>query len=80
MTEDIKNVKAEIDIIKSQVSSLSDIQTEGNVIINTIKTLKEDIQNIKEENVKICEKIKLLKEEFEGSDSEKSLCDEGENI
>ena len=80
MNEDIKNVKAEIDIITSQVSSLSDIQTEGNVIINTIKTLKEDIQNIKEENVKICEKIKLRKEEFEGSDSEKSPCDEGENI
>ena len=49
-------MKAEIDVIKIQVSSLSDIQKEGNLIINKIKTLKEDIQNIKDENVKINEK------------------------
>ena len=54
MIEDIKNMKAEIDVIKSQVSSLSDIEKEGNVTINMINTLKEDIQNIKDENVKIC--------------------------
>ena len=54
MTEDIKNMKAEINDIKSIVISLSDIEKEGNVIIKMIKTLKEDIQNIKDENVKIC--------------------------
>ena len=55
-------MKAEIDVLKSQVSSLSDIQKEGKFIINMIKTLKEDIQNKKRWKVRICEEIKLLEE------------------
>ena len=53
---------------------------EGKLIVNSINTLKEDIKNIKDENLKICEKIRLLEEDVEESDSEESLCDEGEEL
>ena len=61
---------------------MSGIQKEGKVNLNMIKTIKEDIQEIKEEHFRMCEKIKplVLEEEFEGSDTEKLFCDEGEEF
>ena len=74
LNEAIKTMKAEIDTLKMKVSSTSDIQKEGKVMMNMIQTLKEDIQNIKYAYSKICDKIRLVEEEFEISDSQESLC------
>ena len=63
-------MRAEIDTLKLKVASTSDIQKEGKVMMNMIKSLKEDINNIKSVNDKICNKIRILEEEFEESDSE----------
>ena len=78
MTTAIKNMKADIDDLKSKLISLSDIKKEGKLILTSINTLKEDIKNIIDENLKICENIRFMEEEVEESDSEECLCDEGE--
>ena len=70
LNEAIKTIRAEIDTLKLKVTSTSDIQKEGKVMMNMIKSLKEDINNIKSVNDKICNKIRILEEEFEESDSE----------
>ena len=44
LVEDIKNIKAELDILKNTVKSLSQIKEEGKVIKKSIHDLKADIK------------------------------------
>ena len=76
LTEELKNIKAEMNVLKNTVNLLNDIKKEGNVIKNMIRSLTEDIEQIKVENVKIYQKIKALEEEFDDCSSEDSFSHE----
>ena len=52
MVKDIRNLKAEMDLLKNTVKSLNDIKQEGKVIKKSIHALKEEIPKIKAENLK----------------------------
>ena len=68
----MENIKAEIDVLKNTLTSLTDIRKEGKVMKNMIRNLTDDIENIKGENDKIYQKIKALEMEFDESSSEDS--------
>jgi hypothetical protein len=74
----MKNMKAEIDVLKNVVRSLADIKKEGKVVMKVKNDLKKNISDIKEENRMICEKIKQLEEVLDDDDSEEEL--EGKEI
>ena len=80
LTEEIKNMKAEMDSLKSTVNSLFDIKKEGKVIKKMIESLNEDIKDIKVQNKDIAEKIRLLEDEFDDSDTDESCDDESEAL
>ena len=77
LSEEIKSIKAQIDILKNTVSALSDMRMEEKVIKGTIDCLQKDICYLKVENQNIAENIWLLEEEFDDSYSEESQDEEG---
>ena len=76
LVEDMKNIKAELDILKNTVKSLSQIKEEGKVIKKSIHDLKADIKNIKAENLQMSRKIGQLEEEMETDTDDQSENDE----
>ena len=50
LTVEIKNMKTEMDSLKSTVNSLVDIKKEGKVITKMIDSLHEAIKDIKQQN------------------------------
>ena len=72
LSEEIKNIKAQMDILKNTVSALSDKRMEDKVIMDTVYCLQKYICNLKVKDLNIAEKIRLLKQEFYDSDSEES--------
>ena len=80
VNDELKNIKAEIDVLKNTVNSLTDIRNEGKVIKNMIRNLTDDIENIKVENDKIYQRIKALETEFDDSSSEDSFSQEAGEV
>ena len=79
LVEDMKNIKAEMDMLKNKVKSLNQIKQEGKVIKKSIHELKADIQKIKAENLQMSQKIGQLEEEMETDTYEQSENDETES-
>ena len=77
--EDMKNLKAEVDLIKKTVQSLSEIKKEGKIIKKSIEALKKDINDIKAENIKISKKVSTIEEDMESETDENSDADEIES-
>ena len=78
IVENIKNIKAEVDLLKKTVKSLSEIKKERKRIKKSIEVSKEGIDKIKSENIKITNKFNLIGEEFESKTDENSDGDESE--
>ena len=72
ITEEMKNIKAELDVVKKSVQTLSDIKQEGKALKKYVDTLKEEIYQIKLENVDILQKIKVIEEDYEEYSDEES--------
>ena len=53
LTEELKNIKAEMNVLKYTVNSLNHIKEEGKVIKNMIRSLTDGIEQIKVESIKI---------------------------
>ena len=66
----MKNIKAEVDLLKKTVKSLSEIKKKGKYIKKSIEVLKEEIDKIKAENIKITNKVNLIEEELESETDE----------
>ena len=80
LNDELKNIKAEIDVLKNTLTFLTDIRKEGKVMKNMIRNLTDDIENIKGENDKIYQKIKALEMEFDESSSEDSFSQEAGEV
>ena len=65
----MKNLKAEVDLLKKTVKSLSYIKEEAKVVKEEIKMVKEKISQLKAENLKMAKKISMIEEDLE-SESE----------
>ena len=70
LTEELKNIKTEMNVLKNTVNSLNQIKEEGKVIKNMIRSLTDDIEQIKVQNIKIYQNIKALEEDFDDCSSE----------
>ena len=70
--EDVKNVKAEVDVLKNTFNSLTSIKQEGNVLKRLIEGLKVETQKLRKENEEIKHRIKHVEEEFEDETEEES--------
>ena len=79
MFEDVKNLKAEVNLLKNTVKSFSGLKQEGKVIMKSINVLKEDIKQIRAENYQIARKVDLIEEEMEADTDDESEIDETEN-
>ena len=76
IVEDMNNIKAELDLLKNTVKSLSEIKKEGKVIKKSIEGLKAEIVKIKAENLQIVMKVKSLEEDMETETDDNSDSDE----
>ena len=65
MTEDVKNLKSEVDYLKNMVKFLSYIKQEGKEIMKSINVLKDEIKLINSENNQISQKVSLLEADLE---------------
>ena len=65
MTEDVKNLKSEVDYLKNMVKFLSYIKQEGKEIMKSINVLKDEIKHINSENNQISQKVSLLEADLE---------------
>ena len=74
----MKNIKAEVDLLKKTVKLLSEIKKESKWIKKSIEVSKEEIDKIKSENIKITNKVNLIGEEFESKTDKNSCGDESE--
>ena len=72
MREEIKNLKAEMDVLKNSVKSLSGIKEEGITLMKLVDNLKIEISNINRDNEMIAQRIQQIEEEYE-DDSEEEL-------
>ena len=72
LNEDIKNLKAEVDVLKNTIKTLSSIKQEGNLIKKSVEKLKEEIKKIKAENCNIIKKLTYIEKEFEDEHDEES--------
>jgi archaellum component FlaC len=80
MFEDVKNLKAEVDLLKNAVKSLGGIKQEGKAIMKSINILKEDIKQIKIENVQLARKVNTIEEEMEADADDESEDDETDKL
>ena len=78
IVENMKNIRAEVDLLKKTVKSLCEIKNEGKWIMKSIDVLKDEIDKIKAENIKITNKVNLIAEEMESETDENSDGDESE--
>ena len=70
--EDLKNMKAEIDVLKNSFKSLSAIKQEGKVLKRVIDNLKEETKHLREQNTEITNRIKEIEEDLEDESDEES--------
>ena len=70
--EDVKNLKAEVDVLKNTIKSLTSIKQEGKVLKKLIDVIKEETQHLQKENEEIAKRIKHLEDEYEDETDEDS--------
>lgn len=79
--EEVKNLKAEVDLLKKTVKSLSHIKEEAKGVKEEIKMVKEKISQLKAENLKMAKKISMIEEDLESeSESEGGEDEAQENV
>ena len=74
--EDMKSIKAELDVLKNTVKTLTFIKQEGKVLKKYIDNLKEEVKQLMTENTKAAQKIRNLEEEVESNSDDSSEDDE----
>lgn len=67
--EEIKNIKAELDVLKQKVQTLLFIKEEGKILKDYVKDLKEEIKALGAANKRTTYKISQLEYEY-GYDTE----------
>ena len=69
--EDVKNLKAEVELLKKTVKSQAYIKEEAKIVMKEIKRVKEEISQLKAENLKTEKKISMIEEDLQSqSESE----------
>ena len=76
--EDIKSIKAELDVLKQTVKTLMTIKEEGHVLQKEIKVIKEEIRLVVVQNKVIADKISQLENdvEYESEEEDENEKDE----
>ena len=72
IVEDIKNIKAEVDLLKNTVKSLNEIKKEGKLKKKSIEAPKKDIDKIQAENIQISKKVSMIEDDMESETDENS--------
>ena len=78
--EDVKNLKAELDVLKNTLKSLASIKQEGKVLSKIIKDLTEEVKNLKTSNKDLIDKVKCLEEQFEEEADKESESEEFNSV
>ena len=74
----MKNIKAQVDLLRKTVKLLSEIKNEGKWIKKLMDVLKEEIDKIMAENIKITNKVNVIEKDMESETDENSDGDESE--
>ena len=69
-TEDVKNLKAEVDVMKNTIKSIISIRQEGKSLKKSIGEIKEDIKYLRALNEDTIKRIKIVEEDFEEESEE----------
>ena len=76
----MKNLKAELDVLKNTLKSLASIKQEGKVLSKIIKDLTEEVKNLKTSNKDLIDKVKCLEEQFEEEADKESESEEFNSV
>ena len=77
-SEDIKNIKAELDVLKQTVKTLMSIKEEGKVLQKEILDIKEAIKLVIADNKSIADKISLIENDLEYDSEEEKETKKGD--
>lgn len=79
MVEELKNIKAEVDLLKRTVKSQNYIKEEAKVFQKSINIIKNEILQIKTEMKETAKKLKMMEDEIESESGENEFEEDYDN-